>query len=384
MTDRTPGATTAWLRILLALCGVSCLLLAWNAATGDPAPGVLAAGTSGPAQASGGPAGTSGGPPPSRPSLSVVPAPPSTSQPPAPDPVIVPAAVAPAAQDQAREYWSPAAMESATPLDPQSVRPSPTTTTTSTTTTSTTDTSTITTTTTSATATDAGTAWSGGGLVARTTGRVFFSLDGNDYSCSASAVDSPDRSTVLTAAHCVETASAFSTRWVFVPGYAQGQAPYGVFVATHLAVLPGYRDADGRTTHDDLDVALINVGANAAGQTLVDAVGGQPMSFDPVTGTLRAFGYPGETPYDGSGIVSCAGAASRDLQTGDVGLACHMTRGASGGPWLADFDPATGKGRLVSVTSYTYEKPVPQVVYGPVFGQAIKGLYDEVAADPDK
>jgi len=384
VTDRTPGATTAWLRILLALCGVSCLLLAWNAATGDPTPGVLAAATSGPGQTRGGPAGTAGGPSPSAgASLSVVSSAPSSS-PPASDPVIVPAAVAPAAQDQAREYWSPEAMESATPLDPQSVRPSPTATTTTTSTTATATATATSTTTTSATATDAGTAWSGGGLVARTTGRVFFTLGGSDYSCSASAVDSPDRSTVLTAAHCVETVSALSTRWAFVPGYAQGQAPYGVFVATQLAVLPGYRDADGTTTHDDLDVALINVGANAGGQTLVDAVGGQPMSFDPVAGTLRAFGYPGETPYDGTGIVSCAGAASRDQQTGDVGLACHMTRGASGGPWLADFDPATGKGRLVSVTSYTYEKPVPQVVYGPVFGPAIKALYDEVASDPAK
>ena len=45
--------------------------------------------------------------------------------------------------------------------------------------------------------------WAGGGAVARTTGRVFFTLDGTDYSCSGSTVDSANADVVMTAAHCV-------------------------------------------------------------------------------------------------------------------------------------------------------------------------------------
>lgn len=33
---------------------------------------------------------------------------------------------------------------------------------------------------------------------------------------------------------------------------------------------------------------------------------------------------------------------------------CGLTGGASGGPWITDFDPATGSGKVVSVNSWSY------------------------------
>ena len=336
--------------------------------------------------------------------------------------VAVPAAVGAAAQAQSAAHWSPAAMTGAAPAD-QALAPRPPTGTAATTSSSgaapagvrtsgtlaSTQTAapgsatsatqgatvtattpagagaTITSTTVPATTAppaptvpaDPGSPWTQGGQVTRTTGRVFFSLGGADYSCSGSAVDSPDASTVVTAAHCVEGDAGFATRWVFVPGYDRGAAPYGIFAANHLAVLSGFAQGDiGQ------DVALVNVGRNAAGQLLTAAVGGQPLSFDPVPGGVRAFGYPQGAPYDGSRLIQCGGSTAADPRpSDDIGMTCGMTGGSSGGPWLAGFDPATGRGRVVSVTSFSYAD-TPGVLFGPRLGPEALQLYTAVASDP--
>src|SRR5579863_412629 len=74
--------------------------------------------------------------------------------------------------------------------------------------------------------------WAGGGAVARTTGRVFFTMAGIAYSCSGSVVDSKHQDVVITAAHCVsDGAGHWATHWTFVPGYTDGREPYGSYPA---------------------------------------------------------------------------------------------------------------------------------------------------------
>ena len=131
-----------------------------------------------------------------------------------------------------------------------------------------------------------GAPWTGGGAVVRTTGKVFFSLGVDDYVCSGSAVDAPDRSTVLTAGHCAvdPEVGVDATNWVFVPAYADGRAPYGLFPATHLATTDGWR-----TQQDfDVDLAFADVARNAAGRLLQDAVGAQPIAFSAPRGRPAA------------------------------------------------------------------------------------------------
>jgi V8-like Glu-specific endopeptidase len=231
--------------------------------------------------------------------------------------------------------------------------------------------------------TDRGTLWTGGGAVVRTTGKVFFSLGDDDYVCSGSAVSSPDRSTVLTAGHCVydPESSTAATNWAFVPGYAKGKAPYGVFAARRLATTTGWRT---RGDFDD-DVAFADVGANAAGTLLTDAVGGQPVTFGaPRGGLLHAFGYPAAAPWTGERLVHCAGPVVQDttpVPSQDQGMTCTMTPGSSGGPWLAGFSARTGRGTLVSLTSFSYSDK-PGVLWGPYLGATAKALYTTVAAVP--
>lgn len=226
-----------------------------------------------------------------------------------------------------------------------------------------------------------GAPWPGGGSVARTTGKVFFSLGADDYVCSGSAVDSPDRSTVLTAGHCVvdPESGTSATNWVFVPGYASGKAPYGIFPATHLTTTTAWRSSEDF----DVDVAFANVGSNAAGQRLDDVVGGQPIAFDVPRGqTTWVFGYPAAAPWTGELLVHCSGLVVQDttpVPSTDQGLACTMTPGSSGGPWFSGFDSRTGKGTLTSLTSFSYVDQ-PGVLWGPYLGSVAHDLYDAVAS----
>lgn len=228
-----------------------------------------------------------------------------------------------------------------------------------------------------------GTEWTGAGAVVRTTGKVFFSLGTDDYVCSGSAVDSPDRSTVLTAGHCVvdPESGITATNWVFVPGYSGGTAPYGLFAAAHLVTTTGWA-----TMEDfDVDLGFADVAPNAAGAGLGDAVGGQKIAFGTPRGRdTYAFGYPAVSPWTGQRLVACSGRVVQDTTPApstDQGLACTMTPGSSGGPWFSDFDPRTGTGTLTSVTSFSYSDQ-PGVLWGPYLGAEAHALYDSVASTP--
>jgi hypothetical protein len=75
-----------------------------------------------------------------------------------------------------------------------------------------------------------------------------------------------------------------------------------------------------------------------------------PTPGAPVT----VLGYPAEAPFDGLSLRRCSSSAvtiNRD-QWGALQMPCAMTPGASGGPWLTRFDPATGAGTVTAVTSY--------------------------------
>ncbi|MGI5160229.1 trypsin-like serine peptidase [Microbispora sp. CA-102843] len=222
-------------------------------------------------------------------------------------------------------------------------------------------------------ATTSGTRWAAGGSVTRTTGRVFLTLNGVDFSCSASAVRSANRDLVVTAGHCVKDgAGDWAENWTFVPGYDDGQQPYGAFPARRMFVAGPW----SRSGNDDYDVGMVAV-EDLAGQHLTDTVGGQPISFDPPRGhRTYGFGFPADPPYDGERLLYCAGVPHGDpqRQTRDQGLRCDLTAGASGGPWLSGFDPASGRGTLTSVSSFKYSND-HRTMYGPYFGSAVRDLF---------
>ncbi|MBB6344794.1 trypsin-like serine peptidase [Nonomuraea muscovyensis] len=219
-----------------------------------------------------------------------------------------------------------------------------------------------------------GARWSTGGAVTRTTGRVFMTMNGVDFVCSASTVKSANRDVVVTAGHCVKDgAGQWADNWTFVPGYRDGGGhPYGRYPARRMFVAgPWSRSAD-----DSYDVGMVVLGTSS-GRHVADVVGAQEIAFNqPRGGQAFGFGYPADPPYNGEHLVYCAGRLRADPhgETRDQGLGCDMTAGSSGGPWLSGFDHDTGKGTLTSLSSFKYSDD-QRTMYGPYFGEAVKTLF---------
>lgn len=218
-----------------------------------------------------------------------------------------------------------------------------------------------------------GGAWTGGGAVVRTSGRVFFTFQGRTASCSGDAVTSRNASTVITAGHCVKYQGSWHTNWVFVPGYHDGQAPYGKWSATKTLSTPQW--VAGEDINYDVGAAVV---APLDGKKLTDVVGAQGVQFNGgYNKAMYAFGFPAASPYDGSKLVYCSGNTSKDfLFSGDHGMSCDMTGGSSGGPWFASFDESAGTGLQASVNSFGYTF-LPNTMFGPYFGDEIKNLYQQ-------
>ncbi|NUS03558.1 MAG: trypsin-like serine protease, partial [Nonomuraea sp.] len=223
-----------------------------------------------------------------------------------------------------------------------------------------------------------GSRWNTGGAVTKTTGRVFLTLAGADFVCSASTVKSANRDLVVTAGHCVKDGPGeWAENWTFVPGYATGGAqPYGQYAARRMFVAEPW----SRGGQDDYDIGMVAL-ATSGGRHAADVVGAQDIAFNARRGGQAfGFGYPADPPYDGDHLVYCAGRLRDDpyKQTRDQGLGCDMTAGSSGGPWMTVFDPATGRGTITSLSSFKYSDD-QRTMYGPYFGDAARNLYTAAA-----
>ncbi|MFI6788408.1 trypsin-like serine peptidase [Nonomuraea sp. NPDC050383] len=103
----------------------------------------------------------------------------------------------------------------------------------------------------------------------KTIGKVFFLDRGGDYRwCSATSIRSRNRNLVATAGHCVyEQGKDVFSKWVFVPGYYQGKAPFGVYAGAYAFTaydLDVYDDYDG-----DFAFVAVHNGFSLAGEKTV-------------------------------------------------------------------------------------------------------------------
>jgi V8-like Glu-specific endopeptidase len=216
-----------------------------------------------------------------------------------------------------------------------------------------------------------GAAWTGGGAVVRTAGRVFFTYQGRTASCSGNAVVSSNRSTVMTAGHCVKLSGAFHTNWAFVPAYNNGAAPYGTWTARLTRATPQWVASED--INYDIGAAVVNT---LNGQFLTDVVGSQGIAFNQARGQrMYAFGYPAAAPYDGTRLIYCSGTVFNAFLSNGIGMTCNMTGGSSGGPWFLGFSEASGTGIQNSVNSYKINF-FPNWIFGPYFGTDAQNLYN--------
>ncbi|GAA4915771.1 trypsin-like serine peptidase [Streptomyces coeruleoprunus] len=218
-----------------------------------------------------------------------------------------------------------------------------------------------------------GGAWTGGGAVVKTSGRVFFTFQGRTASCSGNAVTSQNQSTVITAGHCVKYQGSWHTNWVFVPAYDNGKAPYGQWTASKTLTTPQWQASED--INYDVGAAVV---APLNGQKLTAVTGAQGIQFNGgYNKAMYAFGFPAASPYDGSKLIYCSGNSSKDfLFSQDHSLGCNMTGGSSGGPWFTGFSESAGTGLQVSVNSFGYTF-LPNRMFGPYFGNEAQAVYNQ-------
>lgn len=201
----------------------------------------------------------------------------------------------------------------------------------------------------------------------RTNGKILGVSPGlGAYSCSGTAIDTPSRSIVLTAAHCVLEGGRAGRRIAFVPAYDHGKRPYGTFEVQAVYLMPQWR----RFENPDFDLAALRVRPNRLGH-LTDVVGGRGYATSRSRySKLQIFGYPAAA-LRGEELRSCrARGLGADRFTNALGgpptmpASCDMAAGASGGAWLLRDEYVSG------VTSYSYAGR-PTRLHSPYFGPQI-------------
>ncbi|MFD5573482.1 trypsin-like serine peptidase [Streptomyces cadmiisoli] len=221
-----------------------------------------------------------------------------------------------------------------------------------------------------------GAPWTRQNHVTKTVGRLFFTDHGEDSSCTATVVASANRSTVATAAHCVNNTNLLGedNRWatnvMFVPGYHDGRAPYGKYTGRMAVTAATWLKNDQQQEKfGKYDQAFVVLNHGPRGQRLQTAVGAaQKIGFNrPGSARVYQFGYPraasdpareGLPEYTGARLAYCTGEAKQALSTADVsitkglwGTKCVMGGGASGGPRIAALNVRSGLGTVVGVNT---------------------------------
>jgi V8-like Glu-specific endopeptidase len=103
-------------------------------------------------------------------------------------------------------------------------------------------------------------------------------------------VSSPGRDLLITAAHCINGGhgAGYRSDIVFIPGYRDGKAPYGIWTPARLLVAPGW----AQSANPNLDVGFV-VLRSRSGQNIEDVLGASTLVFN--TGyrhLVRVTGYP--------------------------------------------------------------------------------------------
>jgi len=204
-------------------------------------------------------------------------------------------------------------------------------------------------------------------------GALFSSTNGklDNHFCTASVVNSPVGDLAITAAHCVADRSGTI---MFVPGYHDGDVPYGMWQVTKVYMDQAWTSSQSQGD----DVAFLKLTQPGSGVPIEDVTGAESLATGtPVRQLVQVIGYP-----DGKGEpIDCENWTSQPM-TGQLEFDCGgYTDGTSGGPFLADVNASTGQGTVIGVIGgldqggYT-----PQVSYSIEFESNVAGLYKEAEA----
>jgi V8-like Glu-specific endopeptidase len=189
--------------------------------------------------------------------------------------------------------------------------------------------------------------------------------------CTASVVNSTHGDLAITAAHCVTGRSA---PIVFIPGYANGEEPYGIWTVIRV-----YTDQNWQSSQNpDDDVAFIQLADASDGVPIEDVTGAEQLGTGRSAHALvQVIGYP-----DGKSQPVWCMNWTKNFSSSQLEFDCAgYTDGTSGSPFLADVSASSGQGTVVGVIG-GYEKggDTSSVSYSIAFGTNVAGLYQAAEA----
>ncbi|MFI9721960.1 trypsin-like serine peptidase [Streptomyces sp. NPDC052396] len=226
------------------------------------------------------------------------------------------------------------------------------------------------------------------GLIGRTAGKLLMEYKNLDTggteldACSGNVVTSANKSVVVTAGHCigyhlpVVGPNLFVDKMVFIPGFngaglarhsdstalpGKDVAPYGVWGVTREWTTDTWAHNGDWVAGGDMAALLV---ANPSDpRPIAEVTGGQKIAFNqPRARHAAMFGYPTsnernyyahsrnavsaalQRDFDGRTLMFAEGDSWADPVYANDVITGAMAPGSSGGPWLQNFDPATGEG----------------------------------------
>jgi V8-like Glu-specific endopeptidase len=197
---------------------------------------------------------------------------------------------------------------------------------------------------------------------------------GNHF-CTGSVVDSPGQDVIVTAAHCLNDGNggANKTDVAFIPAYADGQTPYGIWQPARYVM-----DSRWVNSHDDnLDVAFVVLKPHD-GKNVQDVLGGNKIEFNPsFDQKVRVTGYPASADAP----IACDNSTGKK-DPDYLSFACaNFFGGTSGSPWVTNYNAQTRTGTIVGVLGgYEEGGSTPDLSYSDYLGNDVKQLYDEAIA----
>ena len=179
-----------------------------------------------------------------------------------------------------------------------------------------------------------------------TIGKLFFTLNGSNYVCSASVIN---RSTLITAGHCNSDGKGhFATNRLFCPSWQNGVYPsigcWSVVTSVissrwHYSSDPDY----------DYSCLITAVGGTKVWNKIGNVTGwlGRAWNWGP-SQAVRTFGYPQAAPFNGGTLQTTASTEwyTQDFVAGGQVskiIGSDLTGGSSGGPWILGWTSKLGE-----------------------------------------
>ena len=206
---------------------------------------------------------------------------------------------------------------------------------------------------------------------------ALFEHDANgNHFCTASVVASLGRDLLITAAHCIYGGKSGGYRQdiVFIPGYRDGQEPYGVWTPARLLVAPQWENS----SDPDYDVGFVVLKPDD-GKNVEDVLGANQLGIDSgYQNLVRVTGYPSSQDAP----VTCVNRTSEQSES-QLRFECDgFAGGTSGSPWVTHFDPRTLTGTIVGVLGgYQAGGSTEAISYSSYLGPEVEQLYRQAVAD---